>query len=419
MAVDRRCFLGGVVGLAAATAAGRASFGQTAGSLRENADAALREAVERGDIPGVAATVGDRHEILYEGAFGARAIGQAAPFTVDTVGLIASMTKPITATAAMRLVEQGRIELDAPADRWVPEIDKLEVLDGWTAEGAPRTRPPSRPITLRHLLTHTAGLGYGLWDAELARYNEVAGVPSVLSGDDAALRPALMFDPGTRWQYGISLDWVAKIVEEVSGQSLGAYMREHIFDPLGMESTGYEITPDMRARLAKVHQREEDGSLTPTDIERRQDPPVEMGGGGLYSTAPDYLKFVRMMLNDGTLDGERVLASETVGLMSRNAMGDIRVAKLETEAPRFSADAEFFPGLPKGWGLSFMINEEEAPTGRQAGSLAWAGIANTYFWIDRRTGIGGVYVTQILPFVDERVLRSYYAFEEAAYRALG
>ena len=418
MAIDRRYFLLSTAAIAALAAARHRAAAQEGSASQAELDDMLRAAVERGDVPGVAAIAADRDGVLYEGAFGERVLGGSVAMTLDTVVLLASMTKPITATAAMQLVEQGKLDLDAPAARYVPKIGEVQVLDGWDPAGKPRLRAPTREITLRHLMTHTAGFGYGLWDPEVARYNEAEAIPSVLSGDPRALQSALMFDPGARGEYGISMDWVAKVVEAVSGQSLGAYMQAHILVPLGMDNTGYKITPDMRARLAKVHQREEDGSFTPTDLEREQDPVVEMGGGGLYSTASDYIRFVRMMLNDGALDGNRVLEAETVAQMSKNAMGEVRVSALGTQSSGFSADLEMFPEIAKSWGLSFMINEGAAPTGRAAGSLAWAGITNTYFWIDPATGIGGVYFAQALPFLDARVLASYLAFETAVYGSL-
>jgi methyl acetate hydrolase len=374
----------------------------------------LRDAVERGDVPGVIGALTDRDETIYRGAFGERRLGQGVPMTFDTVTYLASMTKPITATAAMQLVEQGKLELDVPISRWVPDAAKLQVLDGWD-QGEPVLRAPSGEVTLRHLMTHTSGFAYDLWDPDLERYMKLKKVPALDSGEEAAFYPPLMFDPGERWEYGISIDWIGKLVEVVSGQSLGTYMQENIFAPLGMSSTGYRISPDMDARRASTHQRGPDGTLEPTDWVRQQEPLLESGGGGLYSTAGDYLKFVRMILNDGSGNGNQVLKPETVELMSRNAMGDIRVTMLETTNPSRSLDAEFFPGLPKSWGLSFMINEETAPTGRPAGSLAWAGIQNTFFWIDRSTGLGGVYLTQILPFVDEKALAVFYDFETAVY----
>jgi methyl acetate hydrolase len=387
-------------------------------ALQERADSLLRGAAERGDVPGVVAMATSRTSTLYAGAFGRRVLGQDTEMTLDTVAWIASMTKAITGTAAMQLVEQGKLELEGAASRWVPELGSVQVLEGFDAVGQPTTRAPKRPITLRHLLTHTAGFAYEFWSEAVIRYQKCHGLPEIASCANATLRTPLMFDPGERWEYGINIDWVGKIVEAVSGKRLGAYMKEHIFEPLGMTSTAFKITPDMRRRLAKIHQRGEDGTLQATDLEIPQEPEFDMGGGGLYSTAGDYLKFVRMILNRGAGDGHRILKPETVDLMSRNAMGDLRVTLLKTAMPPLSHDAEFFPGMSKSWGLSFMINNEPAPTGRSAGSLAWAGLANSYFWIDPTKGIGGVYLTQVLPFADHKSLPLFMEFETTVYRSL-
>jgi methyl acetate hydrolase len=297
-------------------------------------------------------------------------------------------------------------------------LGAVQVLDGFDAAGKPKLRPPKQPITLRHLLTHTAGFAYEIWSPDIIRYQQATGTPGIITCENAALGTPLLFDPGERWMYGINIDWTGKIVEAVAGMGLGAYLKEHLFDPLGMSNTAFKITPAMRSRLAKIHQRGEDGALQPLDLELTQDPEFEMGGGGLYSTAGDYAKFVRMILNHGAGEGGRVLKPETVNLMSHNAMGDKRVVRLPSAIPPLSNDAEFFPGSSKSWGLSFMINDETAPTGRSAGSLAWAGLANTYYWIDPTKGVGGVYLTQILPFADVKSVPLYLAFEAAVYRGI-
>ena len=337
----------------------------------------------------------------------------------DTVGWIASMTKAITGAAAMQLVEQGRLDLDAPASEVVPRLGEAVVLEGFDDDGAPRTRPARRAITLRQLLTHTSGFVYDIWNESMVRYQEETSTPGIIECKEACLATPLVFEPGERWDYGIGIDWAGKMVEAVSGQSLGEYFREHLFGPLGMSDTAFRISDAMRARLAKIHMRGDDGSLEPQmELEIPQDPEFEMGGGGLYGTVGDYLRFIRLILNRGRVDGERLLAPETVDLMSRNQMGDLRVGALETAIPPYSNDAEFFPGLPKTWGLTFMINEEEAPTGRSAGSLGWAGLANSFFWIDPARGIGGAYLTQVLPFIDAGSFPLYLAFEEATYESL-
>ena len=379
-------------------------------------DGLLSEAVSGGAVPGVVAGVTNADEDLYLGGFGERVLGAGDEMTPDTVGWIASMTKAITGAAAMQLVEQGRLDLDAPASEIVPQLADAAVLEGFDDDGKPRTRPPRRAITLRHLLTHTSGFSYEIWSEAIGRYQEATGTPGIISCENAALTTPLLFDPGDRWDYGINIDWAGKMVETVSGRTLGQYLREHFFEPLGMNDTAFRITDSMRARLAKIHQRGEDGSLEPQmELEIPQDPEFEMGGGGLYGTVGDYLRFIRMILNRGRANGERVLRPETVDMMSRNQMGEIRVGELKTAIPPLSNDAEFFPGMPKSWGLSFMINNEEAPTGRSAGSLGWAGLANSFFWIDAAKGMGGAYLTQVLPFIDEKAFPLYIAFESAAY----
>ena len=388
-------------------------------SIQRSADAILSEAVAKGAVPGVVAGVTSAEDDLYLAGFGERVLGGGDEMTPDTVGWIASMTKAVTGAAAMQLVEQERLDLDSPAASVIPYLGEVGVLEGFDDDGKPRTRPPRRAITLRHLLTHTTGFSYEIWSDAIVRFQEATGTPGIITCENAALTTPLLFDPGDRWDYGINMDWAGKMVEAVSGQSLGEYLRENLLGPLGMNDTAFRITDEMRARLAKIHQRGEDGALEPQmELEIPQDPEFEMGGGGLYGTVGDYLRFIRMILNRGRANGERVLKPETVDMMSRNQMGDTRVCKLKTAIPPLSRDAEFFPGLPKSWGLSFMINDVEAPTGRSAGSLGWAGLANSFFWIDPTKGIGGAYLTQVLPFIDEKSFPLYTAFERAAYEAL-
>ncbi len=387
-------------------------------ALRDSVDGILEAAVSRGDVPGVVAGVTTAEGTVYEGGFGERAIGGGAAMTPDTVGWIASMTKAITGAAAMQMVEQGKLELDGPASAVIPYLGEVGVLEGFDEEGQPKMRPPKRPVTLRHLLTHTSGYVYEIWNTDILAYQEAKGVPQITSCENAALSTPLLFDPGERWDYGIGIDWAGKMVEAASGRKLGQYMKENIFDPLGMGDTAFRITPAMQERIATVHMRGEDGAWAPMEFTVEQDPEFEMGGGGLYSTVGDYLKFIRMILNKGAANGHRVLKAETVEAMSVNSIGDNRVVNLATAMPPYSNDAEFFPGMEKTWGLTFMINNEEAPTGRSAGSLAWAGLANSYFWIDPHKGIGGAYLTQVLPFADEKSLPLFLDFETAVYRSL-
>jgi CubicO group peptidase (beta-lactamase class C family) len=384
-----------------------------------NIDRVLQSATDRGDVPGVVAMAATRDGPCYAGAFGRRGLPDGAATTLDTVFWIASMTKAITSTAAMQLVEQGKLALDRPIADLLPELAAPQVLEGFDAAGEPRLRPAARPITLRHLLTHTSGFVYDIWNAEMGRYMERRGIPGVISCQNAALSLPLAFDPGDRWDYGIGIDWTGKAVERVSGQKLGAYFAAHLFEPIGMRDTAFKLTPEHRRRLVGMHARGSDGALAPMEFEIPQEPEFEMGGGGLYGTAADYLAFARVFLNEGRANGHSVLRPETVRLMSQNAIGAINVRKLVTAVPPYSNDAEFFPGMIKKWGLGFMISTEAVPGGRGAGSLAWAGLGNTYFWIDPTNGVAGVILMQLVPFADGKSLALFDAFEKAVYAALG
>ncbi len=378
-------------------------------------DEILRDAVESGAVPGVTAVVVDRDGVLYEGGFGERSLGDGVEMTVDTVGAIFSMTKPITAAAAMQLVERGQLDLDAPAGEVCENLANPEVLEGFDGTGAPILRPARATVTLRNLLTHTSGFVYDLWNADMARYLAVTGTPAPGTCQRAALCVPLMAEPEARWEYGIGLDWAGLMIEQVSGMTLGEYFAENLTGPLGMLDTAFGSTTLMDERAAAVHARTPAGGLVPIERSQPDSPEFEPGGAGLLGTMPDYARFLRMILNDGELDGVRVLAPDTVAAMAENHIGDLRVRPLPTQAPTRSNDAEFFPGSPKSWGLSFQINEEPVSTGRPAGTLMWAGLANSYFWIDRENGIAGCYLSQILPFVDQPTLDTYLAFETAVY----
>ncbi len=315
----------------------------------------------------------------------------------------------------MQLVEQGKLDLHSPASQWVPMLSEAQVLEGWDEQGQPRLRPPRQPVTLHYLLTHTAGFSYEFWNADILRYQQVMGIPGAASCERRALATPMLFDPGERWEYGISIDFVGMAIEAVSGKSLSEYMRDALFEPLGMRDTAMKIRPDMRARLASMHARSADGTLAPMEFELPQEPEIELGGGALYSTAPDYARFIQMVLNRGEGNGQRVLAASTIDLMCQNAIGDLAIPKLVSVMPVFSNDIEFLPGVKKGWGYSWLINLEPAPSGRSAGSLAWAGLSNSFFWIDPARGIGGVYISQIVPFADQRSLALYEAFEATVY----
>jgi CubicO group peptidase (beta-lactamase class C family) len=381
-------------------------------------DQALRQAAEAGEVAGVVAAATVRGEPLYEGAFGRRDIGKPAAMTLDTVFWIASMTKAITAAAAMQQVEAGKLALDTPISDILPQLRSPQVFEGFDASGKAKLRPAKRAITLRHLLTHTAGFSYDIWHADLGKYMEQNGIPGIITCQDAALATPLTFDPGERWDYGINIDWAGKAVEAVSVKRLDAYFQERIFAPLGMMDTGFVLRDDQRGRLAAMHARGADGKLEAILFELPQAPEFFMGGGGLYGTAGDYLRFLDMILSGGTVEGEQILKRDTLREMTRNNIGNISVETLRTAVPALSNDANLFPGMVQNWGLSFCINTEQGPHGRSAGSLAWAGLGNTYFWADPQRNVAGTIMTQSLPFADAKVLDLFGKLERGVYDAL-
>ncbi|MGG7647017.1 serine hydrolase domain-containing protein [Pseudomonas sp. ES4] len=370
-------------------------------------------------VPGVVAAITGRDGLLYEGASGQRTLGQTDAMTTDSVFAMFSTTKAITATAVLQLVEDGRLDLDAPARNYVPMIGELKVLDGFDTDGTPRLRAPKKHITTRMLLLHTAGLGYEFFNENYNRLVQEGRQPSIISGSLAALITPLLFEPGEQWEYGSNMDWAGLVVEAITGKRLGEVMRQRIFEPLGMTDTAFSMSASMIQRRAGMHQREEDGSLTAVEGSLLpEEPEVHMGGHGLFSTVKDYCLFIRAWLNDGQGDHGRILKPETIRFAEKNGLDNLKIKALPCVIPSISHTAEFFPGMPKSWALSFMINEQDAPTGRPAGSLAWAGLANLFYWIDRKNGIGGFWATQILPFIDPVSTNGYLDFETAAYRNL-
>src|ERR1700686_4432877 len=310
-------------------------------------DQVLRQKSDAKDIPGVVAMAASSNEVIYQGAFGKRDLSKDDAMTADSVFWIASMTKAITAAAAMQLVEQGKLSLEGPIGKVLPDLASPQVLEGFDANGEPKLRAAKNPITLRHLMTHTAGFCYDLWNGDMVKYLEKTGTPGITTCKNAALKTPIMTDPGTRWEYGTNIDFVGKAVEAVSGKKLHAYLRDHLFIPLGMTDTGFKIGEAQRKRLVAMHQRGEDGSLAPIPFELDQDPEFHMGGGGLYGTAGDYIKFTQMILNKGSCNGQQLLKPATVVMMAQNHIGELVVPKIISAAPIYSNDVDLFPDMAK------------------------------------------------------------------------
>lgn len=387
-------------------------------TLKDAADQVLNYTVGRaGGAPGVVAMATDRKANIYEGVAGKRELGKDQPMTTDSVMAIFSTTKAITGVALMQLVEEGLVSLDDPVKKYVPEIAEIQVLEGFDADGKPKLRAPRSDITVKQIMLHTAGFSYEFFSHDDLNYRTAKGIPTAVSSTFASIRTVLLHEPGERWTYGVNIDWVGKVVEAVRGKRLGEIMKERIFEPLGMVDIGFTMTPSMQSRRAILHDRAADGKLTPLpDLVLPQPPEMDMGGHGLYATVGEYMKFIRMILNDGAGPNGRVLKAETVEQMSKNGLGKLKSGGWTTSIPSLSNDGEFFPGLTKSWAYTFQVNDEDAPTGRPAGSLMWAGLANLFYWIDRKNGIGGFLGSQILPFQDVAAYPGFVDFETVVYQ---
>ena len=384
-------------------------------NLDQAIDNCLSRAVEDRIIPGAVGAVVDKDGLVAIRAPGAKS--EAAPMKADTVFQIASMTKPIAGVACLQAVERGLLQLDQPAAEIIPQLADLQVLEDINESG-PVLRPPKSPVTLRNLLTHTSGFTYEVWNSEIAHWIEHEGTPGIGSRELASLDRPLSFEPGQRWEYGIGIDWAGQLLEAASGVKLGEWMRKEIFDPLGMSDTAYHCSSEMEERKAAVHILAKDQwKALPTEPPRTI-AEFDSGGGGLFSTAIDYAQFVQMILCDGKLEGHEILSRQTVSTMSSNNMGDLRVTPVTSIDHNLSADFEFMRGVPKSWGLTFQINEDSVIGGRSAGSLSWAGLFNTHFWIDRTSGVGALLMTQTLPFMIPQVAALLEQFEQTVYQSL-
>jgi methyl acetate hydrolase len=368
-------------------------------------------------VPGVVAMITDRRSTIYQGASGYRDIASKTPATTDDVFALFSMTKAITGTAILQLLEQELLDLDAPAANYVEGIGDLQVIEGFDQKGYPILRPPKQPVTTRMLMLHTAGFGYDFFNHSYNRLAQEHAQPSIISASKESLLTPLLFDPGESWEYGSSIDWCGQIIEAITGNRLGEVFQSKIFEPLGIKDTTFEPDDALRQRMAQIYARSpDDGSLAPLEMELPAVPEVHMGGHGLYGTVEDYMRFIRMWLNDGAGEFGQVLTAETVKMAVQNQLGDKKLPAFTGVIPELSNDAEFFPGQTKSWAMTFMVNDEDAPTGRPANSLAWAGLANLFYWIDRRNGYGGVWATQVFPFGDPVSVGGYLDFETAFYR---
>lgn len=374
----------------------------------------LNDVVAAKNVSFAVGMVGNSEGITFSGAAGEAADGRKA--AEDTVFRIFSMTKAIGATAAMILIERGQLSMDTPVADILPDWSKLKVLEGFEGD-TPVMREPKTQATVRHLATHTSGLEYEFWNADVPKYLELAQVPTILSGLKSALHYPLTSDPGTRWGYGIGIDWLGQVVEKVDGRRIDTFCQDEIFDPLGMTDTGFE--PDGKQdRLSVVSMRQEDGGFAPVDLAPPSRPEVYGMGHALYSTAPDYMRFLRMVLRKGELDGNRILKEESIAEMCADQMQGLEILPMVSCAPHVSADLPTIPGVRSTHSFAFSRNEDPIEGKRSAGSLGWAGVCNTHYWLDPEKDVAAVIMTQTLPFLEPGMLAAYDAYERAVYAAL-
>jgi len=368
----------------------------------------LKAAIDRGDVPGAVVLVTGPDGVLYHEAFGKMSTAKALEMKKDTIFNIASMTKAVTSVGVMMLVDEGKLGLDDEASKYLPQFKAPQVLSKVdVAAGTYETRPATHPITIRQLLTHTSGIGYSWSDPGLALVQKKTGA--------ADLDLPLVNDPGAQWTYGASTRVLGMVIEKISGLTIDKYLEARILGPLGMKDTTYAVPSSKTARVVSRNQRT-DGKIVeipnPDPI-----PPTIRGDGGLYSTAADYGRFVQMILNQGQLGGVRILKEQTVREMSRNQTGNVKVRLQPTAEPLRSKPYPLGAGEDV-WGLGFQIAAPARPASnmRRPGSMNWAGINNTFYWIDPEKQIGVIVLMQILPFYDDAAIKILQGVEERVYQ---
>jgi methyl acetate hydrolase len=380
-------------------------------------DAVLAEAVASGAVPNAVAMAADRDGVIYEGATGPLAPGEDATVDIDSPLRIMSMTKPVVTVAALALAEQRKVDIDAPVEEYCPEFAAIGLLER-IEDGQPILRAPARKVTVKQLITHTSGLGYWFWNDEVRAWERAVGAPKPMSGLRAVLDAPLVAEPGSVFIYSNATDWLGLVVEAVCGRSLDEAVTAIVTEPLGMTRTGFALDERARAALVPVHLRTADGRWAASEIELPSRPEYVSGSRGLYSTARDYLAFQRMLLGEGTgPDGTTVLMPATVRAMFSNQIGPLEFpAEIRTADPQSAFGLALGPGYK--WGHGLLLNTEDEPGRRRAGSGGWMGLFNTFFWVDPAAGVTGAIYTQVLPFLIPEALRLAQDFETALYASL-
>ena len=382
------------------------------------AAAVLDQIIADGRLNFAVAAVGNAGGQTWSHAAGYQDAEKTNVASPDSIIQIASMTKLVTTIAALQLMEQGKLDLDTPISDYAPELKDLQVLKGFEADDTPILEEAKRAPTARELMTHTAGYGYEIWNANALKGVQLGVTPSLL-GEGNYLEAPLAFQPGTAWEYGINTDWLGVLVERLSGQRLANYFDDNIFTPLGMTDTFYELPADKLDRSVTMMARATEGlvelpGFQPMPREKGSMPHYS-GGGGLFSTVKDYGRVLQMLLNSGALDGKKLLKSETIESMFQNNIGDIQPAALAAVMPTLSNTADMSFGEKATFGLGLLLHTDGINGGRKANTGSWAGLFNSYYWVDREAGTYGIFGTQVLPFYDGVAIETLLEFEQAVY----
>lgn len=388
--------------------------------LHNDLDKALESAVNvAGGIPGVVAMLTDKQANIYEGALGKLSLDCDEKINTESVFNAFSTTKALVGALLFTLIEENIVKLDDLAKEYLPEIADIEVLEGFDKDSKPITRKAKNDITLRHLVLHTAGFGYEFFNKEDLAYRQYYSIPSVVTNTLESLQSVLLFEPGTSWNYGINIDWLGLVLEKATSKRLSVLLKEKILEPCNMRDTVFDLTDSLKQRLAIIHVRDQSGKLSPArDITLPNPSPIDMGGHGLHCTVTDYMKFIRMILNDGVGENGRVLSPQSINFMCMNGIGTLRCQGWDSAIPLFTNKGEFYPSIQKSWGYTFQINEEMTNTGRPAHTIMWAGISNLFYFIDRKNGIGGFWASEVLPFMDPSSYGGFLQFESSIYQNL-
>lgn len=394
-------------------------------AIKESVDKILATAIDQQANPktrlnGLAIGLTNEKETVYVNTAGVLNAKTGKPFTPSTVFNFWSTTKPIAVTAILQLYDKGLLDLDVPAEKYLPEVADFKIITGWSDDNKPILKATKNKITTRQLITHTAGLSYEFFNDHYAKSKDLVGQPNILKiTEDTFKNIYLLFEPGTDNAYGYNIDIAGFILEKITGQKLGDYIKENIFIPAGLKTATFKVDPNQEDNVLVLELRQSDGSLIPSDVQPDQRADIHMGGHGIFGTVEDYLGFIRIWLNEGkTPDGKTIISHKVwQEAISNNLPDGVTFSDFPSHDPVLTTPIFFDKSRLDSWGLGFAISEYDTPTGRPKGTIYWSGLANLFFWIDLKNKIGGYYASQVLPYC-EGSAANYINYETTVYKNL-